>query len=209
MQNGLPVEEYEDAPVQVAIIEPDDVPIGDTKKNIDGFVTMLFVDGNTDDENQHKNNVNKHLNESCGSYIHNSEPVHNVDEKAAEEKDLTNQVEEFKAKSDVSKESVAETDEIDDASKEETESTLESSVMDVEVKMQGEEPDPEELENSGAGVQSEEFVPEELESLGAEVQSEEFVPKERATGEDTMLVAYPQAPLVHQQVSVESGESYE
>ncbi|KAK7319370.1 hypothetical protein RJT34_04090 [Clitoria ternatea] len=149
MQNGLPVEEFEDAPIQVAVIEPDDVPIGDTKKDVDGFVTMLFVDGNIDDENQHKNNVNKHLNESCGSCIHNSEPVHNVDKKTAEEKDLTNQVEEFEAKSDVSKEFVVETNEIDDASKEEKE----YSVMDVEVKTQGEESDPEELENSGAGVQ--------------------------------------------------------
>ncbi|KAK7278210.1 hypothetical protein RJT34_23235 [Clitoria ternatea] len=170
MQNGLPVEESEDALVQVAVMEPDDVPMGDTKKDVDGFVTMLFVDGNTNDENQHKNNVNKHLNKSCGSCIHNSEPVHNVDEKAVEEKDLTNQVEEFEAKSDVSEESVAETDEIDDASKEEKE----SSVMDVEVKTQGEESDPEELENLRAGV-----------------QSEESVPKERVAGEDTVLVADP------------------
>ncbi|KAK7309161.1 hypothetical protein RJT34_05682 [Clitoria ternatea] len=186
MQNGLSIEESEDAPVQVAVIEPGDVSMGDTKKDADSFVTMLFVDGNIDDENQYKNNVNKHLNESCGSCIHNSEPVHNVDEKAAEEKDLTNQVEEFEAKSYVSEESVAETDEIDDASKEEKESTLESSVMDVEVKTQGEESDHEELENSGAGVQSEEFGPEELESLGAKVQSEESVPKEHVAGEDTV-----------------------
>ncbi|KAK7264027.1 hypothetical protein RJT34_31629 [Clitoria ternatea] len=311
MQNGLPVEESKDAPVQVTVMEPDDVPMGDTKKDADGFVPMLFVDGNTDDENQDKYNVNEQLNESRGSCIHNSEPVHDVDEKAAEEKDLASseevlepilstfspsaehQVEEFEAKSDVSEESVAETDEINDvsdilevdkdasaeekestlessvmdveaedsknnsenfeaeaedeetdpeeleslgtevqseesnseegasdedtvvvadhafsSSAEENESTLESSVMDVEAEAQGEEADPEDLESSGAGVQSEESVPEELESLGAEVQSEESVPEERAAGEDTVLVADPQAPLVHQQVSVESGESY-
>ncbi|KAK7301422.1 hypothetical protein RJT34_12286 [Clitoria ternatea] len=119
MRNGLSIVESEDAPVQVAVMEPGDVSMGDTKKEADGFVTMLFVDGNIDDENQYKNNVNKHLNESCGSCIHNSEPVHNFDEKAAKEKDLTNQVEEFEAKLDVSEELVVETDEIDDASKEE------------------------------------------------------------------------------------------